>query len=177
MSKTNSDEGSSNYRDDGVYVKVPVRTFKLLGQMKEHSAQRILLALCTYMDFDTRECWPSYSEIVKIGGVSRSSIKRNLNLLQELGFISVKKQNKGGAWASNFYTILHHAYHPEDWDFEKAAYLPYVARCLDCSQQIKMGGCMQSPGGRLVHLGCGGTAVFSKNRNLTRPPKPGLPPV
>lgn len=177
MSKTDTNAPAPQNRDDGVYVKLPVRAVKLLAQMNERVAQKILVTLCLYMDFHTRQSWPSYPEITKSAGVSKGSIRRSLTLLQDLGFISIQKRRKGGAWASNVYTVLHHSYHPEDWNFEKSAYLPYVARCLDCSQQIKMGGCMQSPGGRLVHLGCGGTAVFSKNRNLTKPPKPGLPPV
>jgi len=154
---------------NSTYVRVPVPALKVLADMRRYAAQRILIALCTYMDINTHECWPSYTSIEKRAGVSRGSIKPNLDLLVELGFLKVTKRNMGGKRNSNFYVVTIVGYKENLWGPELKAYLPYIGICIACGNNVKRSESSESTAGESFHLRCGGSVHKLKKSIPSRP--------
>lgn len=171
MSTSTSEVAIGQLVVNSTYVRVPVPALKVLADMRRYPAQRILYALCTYMDINTHECWPSYSAIERRAGVSRGSIRPSLNLLTELGFLKVKKRFKGGKNDSNLYQVTLIGYKENLWGPELKAYLPYIGICLACGNDVKRCETAESAGGESIHFRCGGTVHKLKKSVPSRPGK------
>ena len=156
--------------DIGVYVKVPVLAYNLLGHLRQYRAQRLLVGLCSYMDNETQLCWPSYTKLAKRVGMSKNSIRASLNILEQLGFIKISKKATGGKRPSNQYLIKRYAYRPDLWNWETASFLPKVGKCLDCGNYVNFAQYETGPRNNHVHFGCGGRVVL-----FTKPIPPDAP--
>lgn len=68
----------------------------------------IYMALCSYMDNETKACFPSYKKLEEDTGLSNSTIKRGINSLIENKYISKSKRvdPKTKKQMSNVYLIL-----------------------------------------------------------------------
>lgn len=169
MSTSTSEVSIGSLVKNGTYARMPIPALKLLADMRKYAAQRILTALCTYMDIDTHECWPGYTSIEKRAGVSRGSIKPSLDLLVELGFLKVTKRYKGGKQLSNFYVVTIIGYKENLWGPELKAYLPYIGICIACGNDVKRSETSESLAGESFHLRCGGSVHKLKKSIPSRP--------
>lgn len=156
---------SSPAQDLGVYVKVPVLAYNLLGTLKQYQAQRILVGLCSYMDYETNISWPGYPKLANRIGISTNSIRAGLDVLEQLGFVRITKKQTKGTWLSNEYLVKRYAYRPDLWNWESASMLPKVGRCIDCAKYVNLAQYESGPRGNHVHFGCGGSVIlFTKQR-------------
>jgi len=156
--------------DERLYAKVPVMAYNLLGDLKQYQAQKILACLCSYMDFDTYISWPGYKAIARRAGISKNSIRKGLDVLEELGFVKVSKRDTGGLRKSNQYLVKYYAYRPDLWNWEMASMLPKKGRCIDCAALVNLAQYETGPRGKHVHLGCGGRVVlFTAQKPADRP--------
>ena len=169
MSSSTSEVAISTGIKKGVYTKMPTPAIKVLANMKKYTAQRILVALCTYMDINSHQCWPSYTAIAKRAGVGRGNIKKNLDLLVHLGLIKVSKRSTGNKRQSNFYTVTYLGYQENRWGPELRDYLPYVGICLACGNNVKSCDYDKTESGEVIHLRCGGTVHKLKKAIPSRP--------
>lgn len=169
MSTSTSEGAIGQLVVTGTYVRVPVPALKVLADMRRYPAQRILYALCTYMDINTHECWPSYTSIQGRAGVSRGSIRPSLDLLTELGFLKISKRFTGGKRYSNLYQVTLVGYKENLWGPELKAYLPYIGICLACGNNVKRSETGETAGGESIHFRCGGTVHKLKKSIPSRP--------
>lgn len=155
----------SSTTDIGVYTKVPVLAYNLLGTLKQYQAQRILVGLCSYMDYETNLSWPGYPKLANRIGISTNSIRAGLDVLEQLGFVRITKKQTKGTWASNEYLVKRYAYRPDLWNWEAASMLPKVGRCIACANYVNLAQYESGPRGIPVHFGCGGSVIlFPKQR-------------
>ncbi len=171
MTTSTSDVFVSSGIKKGVYVKMPTPALKVLADMRKYTAQRILVALCTYMDIRTHQCWPSYTAIERRAGVTRGNIRKNLDLLVALGFLTITKRQTGGKRNSNFYTITYLGYQEHLWKQELKDWLPYVGICLACGNDLKRGETLTTETGEVFHLRCGGEVHKLAKSVPSRPKK------
>lgn len=60
-----------------------------------------------YFQGRNEECWPSYSSISKLVGLSRSQVRRSIDKLVELNYIRRRRRLTGEReWHSNFYSVV-----------------------------------------------------------------------
>lgn len=159
------------------YVRIPVKAINLLADLKQYKAQKLLLALCTFMDFNDHTCWPSYPAIMQRSGLRKNDIKANLDLLVELKFIKVRKKYMGGEGVSNFYTITDVGYLPHLWEKELRATLPISAVCAACAKPLRVGDYSGKINGRNHHFGCGGQVIVYGSKEQARRHFGKKPPV
>jgi hypothetical protein len=95
--------------DGGMYARVPIPAVKYLTYSGNRPAARVLIALCMHLGKDSRVVWPGYSTIALFAYVSENNIRKILNTLVALGFISVEKKRMG-KHTNNHYSILPKAY-------------------------------------------------------------------
>jgi len=162
---------------DKTYVRVPVKALNLLADLKQYKAQRLLLALCTYMDFNNHTCWPSYPAIMERSGLRKNDIKANLDLLVEFKFIKVRKKHMGGEGISNFYTITDVGYLPHLWECDLRATLPISAVCGACAKPLRAGDYSGKINGRSHHFGCGGQVIIYSSKKQAKRHFGKKPPV
>lgn len=60
-----------------------------------------------YFQGRNEECWPSYSSIGKLVGLSRSQVRRSIDKLVELNYVRRRRRLTGEReWHSNFYSVV-----------------------------------------------------------------------
>jgi hypothetical protein len=132
--------------------------------MKEYKAARLLVVLCSYMDMNTHECWPSYEEIKRRSGLRKNDIKCSIDLLVNLGVLNVRKRHMGGEGLSNYYTITEYAYIPHLWEYKLRATLPIAGVCAACARPVRAGEYSGKLNGQNIHFGCGGGVILYTSR-------------
>jgi predicted transposase YbfD/YdcC len=71
-------------------------------------AQVTWLALCAHADEDGY-CWPSIPTLSKLSGVGERTIKRGIEELVAVKFVTKKQRKKeDGSFHSNYYTLFEH---------------------------------------------------------------------
>lgn len=67
--------------------------------------RHVLIMLASYAG-NNGLCWPSHKELAKVCGYGVTAIKRNLKIIEELGYITVtKRKNDKGELETNLYLI------------------------------------------------------------------------
>lgn len=101
-------------RDDlvpegGMYARVPIPAVKALVYSGNRAAARVLMALCLHLGKNSRVVWPGYPTIALFAYVSENNIRKILNTLISMGYVSVEKKRNGRRF-QNYYSILPAAY-------------------------------------------------------------------
>ena len=65
----------------------------------------VLIVLANYFNTDLDEAFPSQDTIAKNSSLSRSSVVRALDALQNKGYITIKKRRRSGQFSHNVYKI------------------------------------------------------------------------
>ncbi|WP_052748650.1 helix-turn-helix domain-containing protein [Microbacterium sp. Ag1] len=65
----------------------------------------VYVALLTFADLQTGECWPSLAAIAERASVSRATVARALDALEALGVVTRTKRHDAAGQASNRYTV------------------------------------------------------------------------
>ena len=150
-----------------LYSPFPIPAYQVLGKAREYQAQRVLLALVSYMGKSSNAVFPSYTTIARACGISRNSINEGLKVLHNYGFIKSVKIPVG-IQARNKYFIQ-----TSCWDTSRMNYLAKaqktpIARCKACGEAIDRGE-FGIGGDLMVHWGCGGIVDYlgsvKKRRN------------
>lgn len=161
---------------DKIYARFPVKAINALADMKEYKALRLLVALCTYMDMNTHQCWPSYPEIMRRSGLGKNDIRPSLNVLESLRFVKVQKKYKGGQGLSNFYTVREYGYMPHLWEEELRSTLPIVGVCMACANPVRPGQYSGKLNGQNIHFRCGGSVILHTSKSQAERHKKNKPP-
>ena len=147
-------EGDFHLPKGSLYTPFPVPAYQVLGRAKQYNAQKVLLALVSYMGKSNNAVFPSYTTIAKAAGLGRSSISEGLKVLHEYGFIkSVKYPN--GVQARIKYFIQFACWDSGRMNEVAMPYKKYTHRCFACRKKLSRGDFGISPSGK-VHWGCGG---------------------
>ena len=179
----NNDNEIPDWNTKGkIYARFPVKAINALADMKEYKALRLLVTLCTYMDMNTHQCWPSYPEIMRRSGLRKNDIRPSLDTLESLQFVKVQKKHKGGEGLSNFYTVREYGYLPHLWENELRSTLPIAGVCVACANPVRAGQYSGKLNGQNIHFGCGGAIILyaskkqAERHNRNKPPR-NEPPI
>ena len=144
-----------------LYSPFPIPAYQVLGRAKEFNAQKVLMALVSYMGKSNNVVYPSYTTIAKAAGISRNSINAGLKVLHEYGFIKSVKFPVGIQARSKYFL------QPSCWDTGRMnskakPFKKVIARCEACNGALDRGDFDFSPNGK-VHWGCGGKVTYLKS--------------
>lgn len=84
---------------------------KLMGRIIQEvnnlssNEKLVLIVLANYFNNDLDEAFPSQETIAKNSSLSRSSVNRALDALQNKGYITIKKRRRSGQFSHNVYKI------------------------------------------------------------------------
>ena len=154
-----------------LYTPFPVPAYKVLGAAKEWQAQKVLLALVSYMGKSNNCVFPSYTSIAKVAGLSRKSISSGLSVLFEYDFIRSAKYREGKKSRRKYYL------QESCWNLNLMSksvrnvslkYYPLIARCLACGEGIGRADFDFGEIGK-IHWGCGGFVVYLNSYIQNRP--------
>ena len=95
--------------EGGMYARVPIPAVKALVYSGNRAAARVLMALCLHLGKNSRVVWPGYPTIALFAYVSENNIRKILNTLISMGYVSVEKKRIGRRF-QNYYSILPAAY-------------------------------------------------------------------
>jgi len=153
-----NEKGNFHLPKGSLYSPFPIPAYQVLGRAKQYQAQKVLLALVSFMGKSNNAVFPSYTTIAKSAGIGRNSIKAGLDVLHDYGFIKSVKFPVGIQARSKYFLQF------SCWDssrMNKSA-MPYkklIARCLACLSLLDRGDFAISPSGK-VHWGCGGKVFY-----------------
>jgi hypothetical protein len=142
-----------NIGPGGLYAPLPVPAYKVLGAAGEHHAQVILTCLVSHMGLNDFKVFPSYDQIRKMTGKSRSTIASAIRTLKEYGFITVKTLQVKQDRKRNLYYITRTAYDITLFNNQAKASLPYLGRCK-CGASVTRAD-IGSGLKKHIHYGCG----------------------
>ena len=150
-----------------LYSPFPIPAYKVLGSAKEYVAQRVLLALISFMGKSNNVVYPSYSTLCRTAGVSRKSVSLGLSVLTEYGFIKIQRF-RDGKKARSKYCLQLCCWDSGKMDHIGRKFSKLIARCKACGEGISRAEFDFSPIGK-VHWGCGGLVVYLKSHVEKRP--------
>ena len=148
-----------------LYTPFPVPAYQVLGRAKQYNAQKVLLALVSYMGKNNNVVFPSYTSITKSAGMGRNSVSAGLKVLKEYGFIKTFHINIGKT-SRNKYFIQYACWDSSRMNEVAQPYKKIVARCFACRKKLSRAEYASSPLGK-VHWGCGGF-VYPLSRDEKR---------
>ena len=148
----------------GLSAPFPIPAYKILGKINEHNAQRVLTCLVSHLGDKGMMVHPSYSQIQKLCGMSRSAIKPALDVLEEFGFIRIFQVQEARTKKRNKYYIHESGYDSSQMNRLAAKFLEKRNRCIGCAERINRGEYKIGPDGP-IHLGCGGHVMVKKYPN------------
>ena len=154
----NNKNGDFHLPSGSLYSPFPIPAYQVLGRVKEYQAQKVLLALVSYMGKNNNVVYPSYSTIARAAGISRNSIRSGLDVLHDYGFIKSVKYPVGIQARSKYFIQL------SCWDSSRmnakaSLSKRKIARCLACLKILDRGDFGIS-GDWKVHWGCGGQVRY-----------------
>lgn len=141
----------------GLWAPMPIIAYRILSEAKEFSAQRLLMCLVSHLGKDSMEVWPSYTLITRETRLSRSSIRRALTVLEEMGFIWTSKR-RVGRHLRNHYKILRETFEVSSLPENAKRWLKKDFRCMRCLVAANRWEFGTDKNGNKIHYGCGGTA-------------------
>ena len=71
----------------GLYAPLPIPAYQVLARMGDHKAKDVLVCLVSHLGSNGTSAYPSYTTIAAEAGMSRNSIRKALDVLDEYGFI------------------------------------------------------------------------------------------
>jgi predicted transcriptional regulator len=75
----------------------------------------VYLTIKSFMNKDSKECFPSLDTIVKISGISKPTVRKSIELLKTESYISVRLQGRSNVYKFNPYK----SFEPFSYDFIK----------------------------------------------------------
>lgn len=122
----------------GLYSPQPIPAQIVLSNAKKFGAQRVLLALSSYLGgIEDRCVYPTYVQIRARCGATPTTISRALNTLVELEFIYVHRSWKDGKKHNKYY-FKDSCWHFFKMSEEARRYLPVIGDCF-CGAEVKEG--------------------------------------
>ena len=99
----NNKNGDFHLPKGSLYSPFPIPAYQVLGRAGEYQAQKVLLALVSFMGKSNNAVFPSYTTISKSAGMSRNSIRPALDVLHEYGFLKSVKYPVGKQARSKYF--------------------------------------------------------------------------
>ena len=146
-----------NIKKRGLYSPQPLPAQIVLANAKKYAAQRVLLALSSYLGgVDDRSVFPTYLQIKERCGAAPSTISRAIKTLVEMDFIFVLQYWKNGR-KHNKYIFKNSCWHFYLMSPHAKQYLPVVGDCF-CGQEVKEGDLLFG-NTDYHHYGCGDIVI------------------
>lgn len=147
----------------GLYAPLPIPAYQVLARMGDHRAKDVLICLVSHLGENGTCVFPSYTTIAAEAGISRNSIRKCLDVLEEYGFIKTVYFREGKKDRNKYY-IQRAAYDTGLMNKYAKRHRGVTAGCRRCGSFFDRGGYGESPRGP-IHYGCGGQVViFRKSR-------------
>lgn len=122
----------------GLYSPQPLPAQIVLANAKEFGAQRVLLALSSYLGgVEDRTVYPTYEQIRARCGATASTVSKALNTLVELEFIYIYQSWKNGK-KHNKYIFKDSCWHYFKMSEKARSYLPVIGDCF-CGAEVREG--------------------------------------
>jgi hypothetical protein len=122
--------------ETGLYSPQPIPAQIVLANAKQFSAQRLLLALSSYLgDKSSRVVFPSYIQLNKRCGLSSGTISKALQVLIEYEFIKIFQYWEKGRKRNRYY-FQDSCYHSYKMNKLARSYLPDIGVCA-CGSAVK----------------------------------------
>jgi hypothetical protein len=157
MRKINKKTGEIfTIKPGGMYAPFPIPAYQVLIRKREILASRVFTCLISHLGSNGWAVFPKYDTICYEAGVGRNSIKKSLDVLEELGFIKI------GWWLEgkhkrNIYFIQEACYNSSLMNKFARSYQDAEGVCRRCTTTMDRGSFKLSANGGLVHMGCGGS--------------------
>jgi hypothetical protein len=153
----------STIQPGGLYAPLPIPAYQVLARMGDHKAKNVLVCLVSHLGQNGTCVFPSYTTIASEAGLSRNTIRKCLDVLEEYGFIKTVYYREGKKDRNKYY-IQRAAYNTGLMNKFSKKYRDVTAGCRRCGNYFDRGSYGESPEGP-IHLGCGGSViVFRKSR-------------
>lgn len=132
--------------------------------MGDHKAKDVLICIVSHLGMNGTSSYPSYSTIAAEAGMSRNTIRKSLDVLDEYGFIKIA-QFRDGKKDRNKYYIQRSAYNSGLMNKYAKRHRGVTAGCRRCGQFFDRGSYGVGPLGA-THFSCGGSVrVFGKRNH------------
>ncbi len=155
MRTTNKKTGEINtIQPGGLYAAFPIPAYQVLARMGEHQAKNVLMCLVSHLGMNDTCVYPSYSTIAAEAGLSRNSIRKCLNILEEYGFIKTVYFRQGKKDRNKYY-IQRAVYNSGLMNKYARRHRDVIAVCRRCGKFLNRGEFGQGPS-FTAHFGCGG---------------------
>lgn len=140
----------------GLWSHFPIPAYKVLSQMKAWQAQRLLTCLISFMGgYNGLSVYPSYKTIASRSGLYPSAIKKQINLLEHLGFIKVSRVPHNGN-TRNIYYLQESLWDINKMNAQATIFLGVTHECMRCGKGMQAGNFGFGQSGESIHFGCGG---------------------
>ena len=146
----------------GLWSHFPIQAYKILGRINAWQAQRLLACLVSYMGgTNGYAVYPSYKSIENRCGLYGTAIKKQLNLLQDLGFINVARIPHEGN-TRNIYYLQECMWDTSQMSAFAKSLLDETHECIRCGKGLDRGSFGINEANKTNHWGCGGE-VFERS--------------
>ena len=97
-------------RSDKDYWATPIDTKVLTDNELSQTSRFIFAILCTFANFQNRNCWPSIKTVAELSGYSERTVNRAYNELEQRGVIKrTARFNENGRTSSDYFIVGHNA--------------------------------------------------------------------
>ena len=149
----------------GLYSAFPIPAYQVLVRLGDHRAKDVLLCLVSHLGENGMCAFPSYTTIAAEAGISRNSIRKSLDVLEEYGFIKTVHYRDGKKDRNKYY-IQTAAYNTGMMNKYAKRHRGATAGCRRCGAYFDRGSYGDSPRGP-IHFGCGGSVVVFRRKRKT----------
>ena len=163
MQEINKKTGEINsIQPGGLYAPLPIPAYQVLARMGDHTAKDVLVCIVSHLGKNGTCSYPSYTTIATEAGVSRNTIRKSLDVLEEYGFIKTAYFREGKKDRNKYY-VQEAAYNSGLMNKYAKRYRGVTAGCRRCGQFFDRGSYGVGPLGP-IHFGCGGSVkVFRQS--------------
>ena len=146
----------------GLWSHFPIPAYKILARMNAWQAQRLLTCLISFMGgYNGLSVFPSYKSIENRCGLYGTGIKKQLNLLEELGFVKVVRVPHEGN-TRNIYYLQECLWDTSKLNPYATKFLDETHECFRCGKGLDRGNFGIGSDNKNYHWGCGGE-VFDRS--------------
>jgi hypothetical protein len=163
MQKINKKTGEINsIQPGGLYAALPIPAYQVLARMGDHKAKDVLICIVSHLGLNGTCSYPSYTTIAAEAGMSRNTIRKSLDVLEEYGFIKTAYFREGKKDRNKYY-IQRAAYDTGLMNKYAKRHRGVTAGCRRCGQFFDRGSYGVGPLGA-THFGCGGSVKEFRKR-------------
>ena len=152
-----------------LWAALPIPACRALTYAGHVKSSQLLFAMVLHSNDRSFAVFPSRETLAKYSGVGKGSITAATKVLQEFGFVNIKRIKMGRTYR-NEYELLRPCWHWDEFNEVASRYKVPKGHCTGCGHWVYANGWLydRRPDGLAnirvrIHIGCGG-----RIKNLTK---------